>query len=401
MKPRAKLLLIGLAYLAFISLGLPDGLLGVGWPSIRDSFGLGLDALGMLLIAFTVGYLTSSFLSGWLLTRMSVGTLLALSCLATSLALLGSGLAPAWLVMVGLGLLSGFGGGAIDAGLNTYVATQYSARTLNWLHACFGIGATLGPLIMTGVLTRGLSWRVGYLIVGGVQLVLASAFALTRNLWQPSGEAAAASAQHQGASPFATLRLPAALLSIAVFFCYTGLEFTAGQWSYTLLTQARGVDPATAGLWVSLYWASLTVGRFVFGALAHLAPLALMLRACLVTAALGATLVWLGRTELVNVAGLVLLGLALAPIFPSLIAITPARLGPVHTANAVGFQVAAAALGGALLPGAVGFAAERLGVAAIGPGLFVIAAGLLLLYELQEVLASRRAQQPAEEVLAE
>jgi fucose permease len=391
MRSQSKVLLIVLAYLAFISLGLPDGLLGVGWPSIRATFGLRLDALGMLLLAFTVGYLSSSFLSGWLLARLGVGWLLALSCLATSLALLGSGLAPAWLLMVALGLISGFGGGAIDAGLNTYVATQYSARTLNWLHAFFGVGATIGPLIMTGVLTAGLSWRVGYLIVGSVQLALAVCFMLTRERWRLTGAAAEAQEAHGGAPALATLRLPATLLSIAVFFCYTGLEVAAGQWAYTLLTQARGVAPATAGVWVSVYWASLTVGRFVFGSFAGLVPIGLMLRACIGTAALGAALVWLGTSELLNVLGLGLVGLALAPIFPSLIAITPARLGPSHTANAVGFQIAFAALGGALLPSLVGILAQRLGVAVIGPALFGIAAALWLIYELLEVVAARRA----------
>ena len=146
-RPRSSLLLIALAYVGFISLGLPDGLLGVAWPSIRETFRLPVDALGSLLVMFTVGYLVSSFISGHLLSLMSIGTLLALSCLAAAVSLIGYALARAWLVMVMLAVFAGVGGGAIDAGLNTFAATQFSARMVNWLHACYGIGAASGPLI--------------------------------------------------------------------------------------------------------------------------------------------------------------------------------------------------------------------------------------------------------------
>src|SRR5262245_41911334 len=171
-------LLIGLAYVGFVSLGLPDGLLGVAWPSIRASFDLPLDALGALLVMFTIGYLISSFSSGRLLTAMSVGTLLALSCLATAASLIGCALTPAWEVMVALGVLAGLGAGAIDAGLNTFAAIQFSARMVNWLHTCYGIGAAAGPVIMTSVLAMRQPWQRGYAIVGGGQLMLAFCFAL-------------------------------------------------------------------------------------------------------------------------------------------------------------------------------------------------------------------------------
>ncbi|HET8677250.1 MAG TPA: MFS transporter, partial [Blastocatellia bacterium] len=134
-KSKQGLLLIGLAYVSFISLGLPDGLLGVAWPSIRSHFGLPIDSLGALLVMFTAGYLLSSFTSGRLLARISVGTLLALSCLATAASLMGYAVAPAWRVVVALGALAGLGAGAIDAGLNIYAARHFSARVVNWLHA--------------------------------------------------------------------------------------------------------------------------------------------------------------------------------------------------------------------------------------------------------------------------
>jgi fucose permease len=234
MKPLSQLLLLGLAYLSFVSLGLPDGLLGVAWPSIRTFFALPLDALGPLLVMFTAGYLLSSFSSGSVLARMRVGTLLALSCLATAASLLGYALVAHWQFMVALGLLSGLGAGAIDAGLNTYAATHFSPRMVNWLHACYGIGATTGPIIMTGVLTAGYPWQWGYGIVGTWQLLLAGCFGLTRTWWPASHPTPADRSHHTAAEPAAsrsTLRLPIVWLSMAVFFLYTGLEAAAGAWS--------------------------------------------------------------------------------------------------------------------------------------------------------------------------
>lgn len=237
---RSSGLLLFIAYIGFISLGLPDGLVGVGWPSIRATFGLPLDALGPLLITFTVGYLLSSSNSGRVLARLDVGMLLALSCLTTAVALLGYGSTPTWWGMVALGLLSGLGAGAIDAGLNTYVATHHSPRTMNWLHAFFGVGATLGPIIMTAVLASGTVWRAGFWIVGAVQLGLATCFALTRQLWRSPSSEQEAAPDVTVATAGSTLRLPIAWLSIALFFIYTGIEVAIGQWAYSFLTESRG-----------------------------------------------------------------------------------------------------------------------------------------------------------------
>ena len=191
MKEKSFLALILLAYVAFIALGLPDGLLGVGWPSIRGDFGIPLDALGMLLITGTSGYLISSFFSGQLIARLGVGRLLAFSCALTGAALIGNTLAPSWWMMVALGVFSGLGAGAIDAGLNTYVAANFGARLMQWLHASYGIGVTLSPLIMTVALSTLHSWRSGYHIVGITQLVLSGCFMLTLPLWHKQEQQAA------------------------------------------------------------------------------------------------------------------------------------------------------------------------------------------------------------------
>jgi fucose permease len=381
-RPRMGLLM-GLAYAAFISLGLPDGLTGVAWPSIRTTFGLPLDALGALITTGSIGYLVSSFSSGRLLTRLGVGWLLGLSCLATAISLLGYGTAPLWAGMVGLGLLAGLGAGAIDAGLNTYAAENFSPRTVNWLHASFGLGAATGPILMSSVISAEQSWRLGYLIVGVAQVLLATCFVFTRKQWHTHTDDS-----HSAPSPSApmsrTLALPSAWLSMLLFFLYTGLEITAGQWLYTLLTEARGVVPVVAGIWVSLYWGSLTVGRLVSGVIVAHISVRTLLQICMVGAILGVVLIWLNLAPWLALVGMALLGLSLAPMFPSLIALTPARMGPTHTANTVGFQITAAMLGGASLASGFGLIANRVGLEALGPFLLVVAILLTILFEILE-----------------
>ncbi|HSF24276.1 MAG TPA: MFS transporter [Blastocatellia bacterium] len=383
MKRRSYLLLVGLAYLSFISLGLPDGLLGVAWPSVRASFNLPIDALGALLVMFTAGYLLSSFISGALLAQISVGALLSLSCLATAVSLLGYATTPFWSVMVALGLLAGLGAGAIDAGLNTYAATHFSARTVNWLHAFYGVGATIGPVIMTGVLVSGRPWQSGYAIVGGFQVLLAVCFGLTRRWWMNGGgREASTQIPPRPASSSSTLRLPVVWVSIAVFFIYTGLEAAAGAWAYSLFTESRGVPASVAGMWTSIYWGCLTAGRLLSGIVVGYVPLRVLLRLCIIGIALGAGMIWLNASGLTSFLGLALIGLSCAPVFPSLIATTPARLGELHAANGVGFQIAAAVLGQSLLPAAVGMLAHDLGLEIVGPSLLVMGIALLGFYEV-------------------
>lgn len=396
MKPerRHSILLVGLAYLSFVSLGLPDGLNGVAWPSIRAYFDLPLNALGSLLVMFTAGYLASSFGSGRLLSLMSLGSLLALSCGATAVSLIGYALAPVWWVMVALGVIAGLGAGAIDAGLNTYAATQFSTRMVNWLHACYGVGAASGPAIMTGVLAARHPWQRGYALVGVWQLLLAVCFGLTRKWWlKPPVSEQPASKAVTRVSNTSTLKLPVMWLSIAVFFLYTGIEAATGVWAYTLFTESRGVSMTTAGLWVSIYWGGLTVGRLLAGVAVSFVSANRLLRFCVAGMTLGAGLIWLNAASVLSFLGLGLIGLASAPVFPSLIATTPARLGSAHTSNGVGFQIAAAVLGQSLLPAFAGVLAGMLGLEVIGPLLFV--AAVILSAIVQSLTSARRVEKTA------
>lgn len=378
-----------LSGLAFISLGLPDGLLGVAWPSIRAFFGLDLDAVAALLAATTTGYITSSFSSGRLLRHLNVGLVLSASCALTAIALLGYAAASAWPLVIALGVVLGLGSGAVDSSLNTYAATQHGPRTLNWLHACYGVGAASGPLIMTAVLTMALPWQRGYNIVGLSQLLLAVGFAATFRWWHrgDANETSAKETRKLSASIPATLQLAGARLGILAFVVYAGVEGSLGIWTYTLLTESRGVPPAEAGGAVSLFWGSLTGGRLLAAAAGGRVAPGPMLALSLAGVVCGTALVWLDLTTMTTFAGVVLAGLACGPIFPTLVATTPARVGPAHAANAVGFQIAAAALGLALLPGAIGIAADALGIELIATLFLVLASILMIVYKLLDHVA--------------
>jgi fucose permease len=385
---RDRRLLIGLMFIGFISLGLPDGLLGVAWPSISRARGVGLESLGTLLIAFSLGYLTISVLSGRILAALGVGRLLAVCGSITGLSLLGFALVPFWGLLLIVAVALGAGGGAIDAGLNAYAAAHTSPRVINWLHACYGIGATLGPAIMTAVISGELPWQLGYIIVGVAQLSLAAVFALTRKRWEDGSIAAtpAPGEARRHTSLRATISLPAVWLSILVFALYTGLEVSAGQWSFSLFTLGRGVPAALAGQWVSIYWGSLTAGRILMGFIAgRVAPRA-MLWAGAAGALVGALLISAGAGYLADVAGLLLMGFALAPIFPLLIATTAERVGREHADNTIGMEVAAATVGGALVPWLIGRAVGVADVGVVGLGIVVAATLYMACYAALSLL---------------
>jgi fucose permease len=386
LKKTPTLGLILLAYIAFIALGLPDGLLGVGWPSIRADFSIPLDALGMLMIVGTSGYLTSSFFSGQLIARLGVGKLLAVSCALTGVALIGNTLVPAWWMMVALGVFSGFGAGAIDAGLNTYVAANFGARLMQWLHASYGIGVTFSPLIMTLAIHTLNSWRSGYAIVGITQLALAGCFMLTLPLWrrseQPASPEAAPRLTDYKTPLGETLRQPKVWLSILLFVLYTGAEVSLGTWAYTLLTESRGVAPQAAGLWTGSYWATFTIGRVLAGLFTKRIGVHRLVWGSLIGALLGALLLWWNPLPVASLVGVALVGFAIAPIFPGMVSETSQRVGPRFAANTIGMQMSGASLGIATIPGLVGVLARNFSLEVIPVCLFALFAALFGLYLL-------------------
>jgi len=386
---RPALLVLGLAFGGFLLLGLTSAQIGVSWPAVRADFGLPLDALGILLIANTVGNLMGSVLAGRLAAALGIGSHLLLSNLLGAAGLAGYALAPAWWVIVACGLLVGWGGGSLVSGLSIYVADHHSVRSMNWLHASFGLGATLSPLLVTGLLRVGLSWRWGFTAVALAYLALALGITLTRRQWRTPRRAPGMLAANAAIGLFVTLRRPVVWLSIAIFFVYTGLEMVAGQWGFSLFTEARGVALGTAGAWMSLYWGGVALGRVALGAIAERFGVDRLLRMSLLLALVGALFVWL-RAPALNALAMPLLGLGLAPIFPSLTSRTAERVGPAHAHNSIGLQTGFAGLGGALVPALAGVLAENITLELIGPFLFGLGVLLLLLYEAS--LAARQDQ---------
>lgn len=376
---RPNLFLVSLAFIGFVSLGLPDAVTGVAWPSVRDHFGLRQGAVGLVLIVSGLGYLLSSFLAGRLMHALGIGLVLAGSTGLVAAAMYGFAFSPLWLLFIFCGCLHGLGSGAIDSGLNGYAAHHLPTRYLIWLHACYCLGALIGPILMSTILSSGRPYSAGYSAVGGTMLAMAILFLMTYRSW---GEAT--SNPEQVSLPIGAgeaLKNPSVRLQMAVFFLYTGLEVTLSQWTYTVLTESRQVSPRVAGLAVGVYWACIGIGRVLSGFIADRVGVDRLLRYCLLAALTGALLFAARFSVELAFLGLSLAGLGLAPVFPCLMSRTPQRLGTQLSAHAIGFQVGAAMIGAAAVPGTLGIMAGRIGLEAVPVGATILFALLMALHE--------------------
>jgi fucose permease len=361
---------LALAFLAFVAVGLPDGMLGVAWPSLRAELVRPLEGLGGLILAWSAGYLLSSALSGSVLVRFGFGPMLIASALSMGLGVGGYAVAQDWPVLLAASVVAGAGGGAIDAGINSWVALRRGAGALNVLHGCYGLGAALGPAMISVGLALG-SWRLAYAAVGAVFGLLTVLMAVRRSVWDarplPAG---------RGSSRHA-LGEPSVWVGIVSFFFYVGVEVGAAQWAYSLLVEGRGARSTTAAATVSLFWVVFTAGRFLFGVLASRRSIRGLLLTSLVVAVVGAASLALARGGLASAVALAVLGFGLAPVFPLLVAVTPARVGMDLAPAAIGLQVAGATVGGAVVPATLGLVARRWGLEGIPVAL--LGCSLLLL----------------------
>jgi fucose permease len=367
MNKSSPLLLI-ICYLGFISLGLPDTLLGVAWPFVRETFHLPQAAAAAAFIAMGVAYGLSGTAAGRLLGALGTGRLLMLSSAAVTLAVFGFAFTPAWWLFVAATVIHGFGSGAIDTGLNDFVSRRFSARHMNWLHACFSLGAAAGPAVMTAAVNPDGAWRSGYQMVAWGLLSLTVLFYFARNGWgeNPTGT----SPEPTVRAPLReTLRLPAVRWHLCLFFVYTGIESAVGQWSFTLLTEGRHFSTALAGGIVTAYWSAIFAGRVLGGFMVPRTGSAKLVRIGVTGSALATLLLLPDAHPALALTSVVITGLALAPIFPCLMTLTPERTGPAHSANAIGLQVTAATAGVAFWPSLAGFTAQFAGPAAL-PVLF-------------------------------
>ena len=357
---RSARILLPIIYLGFISLGLPDGTLGVSWPPLHTELDIPIGFAGTILLIATLLSGTAAFSSSRLITRFGTGPIVLVSCVLTGSALMLVSHAQNlyWLLVAAIPL--GVGAGAVDAGLNGYVARHYSGRHMNWLHACWGIGATSGPLIMAAALSSGGGWRAGYFAIASAQLSLAVLFLLTLRLWNnvPERPTDTGTELHFDQLPKAGANSPAGWLSAGIFLIYVAIEMTIGLWATSILVVARGVPQESAAICAAAYYASITFGRIGIGFVVDRVGNRRAVRIGITLAIIGASLFAFANSTPTAALALVMLGLGLAPIYPCLMHEVPRRFTPDAVQIVIGRQSGAAAFGGATLPAMGGWIAE-------------------------------------------
>jgi fucose permease len=367
-----------LACLAYLSVALPASTLGLLWPLIRASFHLPVAALGILLALGTAASVIASALSGRLLSRLTAAPLLAVGTALTAAALMAEAFTPSvWLFACGMAGF-GLGVGAINAAINVHAAHHFSARQINWTHASYGAGATLGPLLATLLLSSAYSWHWVYGIFAGAQAVLALVFTLTGQAWAAPTRAVAAPAP-----PRPRRRPTAAVLGSLTFIAVeTGIESGVGIWGYVFLIQGRGLTHAAAGAALSAYWAMMFLGRVVLGAVAGRVGPSRVLAAAVAGVSVGCALMTVPGPGLLAVAGLMVVGLAAAPIFPLFTLTTAQRVGASGTTLTVSLQTGASAIGSAALPSGIGLSIGAFTAGALAPQLLVLSLTMYVLFRL-------------------
>jgi fucose permease len=384
--PIASIFLLPLIYLAFISLGLPDGVLGVAWPAMRLTLKQPIEAAGLVTMVATACSALSGFASGAVLKRFGAGSVVMASGFMTGLALLGFSQVPGfgWLLLLAVPL--GLGAGAVDAAMNHFVARHYSARHMNWLHGCWGLGATLGPALMGVALAQAQGqagaggWRLGYLQIGLLQIGLAVLFLVSLRLWQLAPAAAAPVASGATGPERPVPRPLAVWLAPWLFFLYAGVEVGTSLWAATVLVEERQASGATAGLWVSGFFAAIMGGRFATGLMAQRLGNRRLVRYGLLLAIGGAVVFSLGGLPpWLSLAALVALGLGCAPIYPSLMHEAAQRFDAATAQKVIGRQVGSAYVGCVVLPALLGWIGATWGLGLIMPLIAVTAALLLWL----------------------
>ena len=376
---------------SFVLLGMPDGMLGTAWPSMRATFGAPVSALGLILLVTTAGSVIVTAFVGPLIRRLGVPTLLAVAGLLAALGYTGYAVAPGLWLVLGVSVLLGASAGMMDGGLNTAVALTGRQRLLNLLHGAYGVGTAIGPLIVTVAILTG-SWRPAYLAQVCLDLAMAALWLHQRQLQRRAGPAGAAApaprADSHPAARWSRRRYGAVVIAgMSVFFVYTGLEVGAGQWEATFCRGQLHMSPGATGLASFGYWGALTAVRIGLAMLPRPVPPQAVVRWGSGIAVLAAAAIWWGPSTAVAVTGFVVLGGALAGVFPALISLTPVRLGEQRAHNVISWQVGAAAAGGAGLSAVIGLLIGAVGLAALGPAITILA----LVVVATEVILNRLA----------
>jgi len=398
-------LLLAIIYAAFVSLGLPDSLVGAGWPVMQRDLGVPVGYAGIITAIISAGTIVSSLASERLTRRLGAGVVTAVSVALTAAALVGFSLSGSFWLLCLWAVPFGLGAGAVDAALNNYVALHYAARHMSWLHGCWGLGASVSPFVMSWAIASGRGWPSAYLTIGVVQVALAAALFASIPLWGKVNPAPTAGRPGDGVEaaqegPVSTghvplaraLRVPGVPLVLVAFFAYCAVESTSILWASTYLVGVRDVEPATAAAFASLFLIGITAGRFLTGFVADRLGDRALIRWGFATVLVGVALLAVPlESDALALAGLVLAGLGSAPVYPAIIHSTPANFGRQNSQAVIGIQMAAAYTGATLAPPLFGAVSTGVGLWVLPLFLAVVAALGLVVSERLNRLVDQRA----------
>lgn len=395
----ATLLLI-IIYISFISLGLPDTLLGSSWPVMHLELGVPISFAGVESMIVSCGTIISSFFSSKIIAKLGTGKVMVFSVFLTAVALLGTAFTPNFLVLCILGIPLGIGAGAVDSALNNFVALHYKARHMSWLHCFWGVGASAGPLILSFYIGKANGWKWGYGTIGVLQFVLVAVLFASLPLWKKmTKQETVKGTEHCDRSEEATglqesqnvkqpeivnltikevLKLKHVKPTMLTFFAYCASEMTVGLWGSSYFVSERGLSPALAAKWIAMYYVGITLGRFISGFLTIKINNKNMVRLGECISLIGVIFIILPLPNLFILFGLILIGLGFAPIYPSLLHDTPKRFGAEHSQQIMGMQMAIAYTGNTLVPPLFGLLAQNFGLGLYPAFLMVILAMLIL-----------------------
>lgn len=376
-------LLLAVIYLAFISLGLPDALLGAAWPSIYPAFGVPVSYMGMVSMIIALGTCISSLLSDRMTRLLGTGKVTALSVATTALALLGFSWSHSFWALCLWAIPYGLGAGSVDASLNNYVALHYESRHMSWLHCFWGFGAALGPYFMGAILTGGRVWNAGYRVIGILQIFLTAILIFSLPLWKGRAEESGEKERTKALSLRQIVAIPGAKEVLFCFFCYCAVESTAGIWASSYLTLQKGVPAETAAGFASMFYIGITVGRAISGFLTIKLRDPQMVRLGQGILALGIAAMLLPLGANVSLMGFLLIGLGCAPIYPCVIHATPAYFGAENSQAIIGVQMASAYLGTCLAPPVFGLIAQNVSIRLFP---FFLLAALIMMFLSHEAL---------------
>ena len=378
-------LLLIIIYLSFISLGLPDALLGAAWPSMYPQFDVPVSYAGIISMIIALGTVISSLQSDRLTRKLGTGKVTAISVGITALALFGFSISHSFWMLCLWAVPYGLGAGSVDASLNNYVALHYESRHMSWLHCMWGVGASAGPYIMGYVLTAGREWNSGYRVIAVLQIVLTAILVCSLPLWKKRPAEIVLDGKIQTAKALTireVLQLAGAKEILICFFCYCALEQTTGLWASSYLVLHKGVSADTAAAFASLFFIGITVGRALSGFLTMKFNDVQMIRLGEAVIGVGVLVMLLPFGQNLSLAGLILIGLGCAPVYPCVIHSTPAHFGADKSQAIIGIQMACAYVGTCLMPPVFGLIANHITVALLPVYLLIILVLMVIMHEL-------------------